>query len=74
MLCLEIVFYLHIHMRQQIALFISIPDDNPDNDKAIVEFTDDKPTIETSTRRRSPKEIKFYAQKDEDNLEENIKM
>ena len=47
-------------------------DDNPDNDKAIVEFTDDKPTIELA-KEDVPKEIKFYAQKDEDNLEEKYK-
>lgn len=47
-------------------------DDNPDNDKAIIEFTDDKPTIELA-KEDVPKEIKFYAQKDEDNLEEKYK-
>ena len=35
-------------------------DDNPDNDKAIIEFTDDKPTIELA-KEDVPKEIKFYA-------------
>ena len=47
-------------------------DDDPSNDKAIVEFTDDKPTIELA-KEDVPKEIKFYAQKDEDNLEEKYK-
>ena len=47
-------------------------DDDPSNDKAIVEFTDNKPTIELA-KEDVPKEIKFYAQKDEDTLEEKYK-
>ncbi|MFW2351872.1 dynamin family protein [Aliarcobacter butzleri] len=47
-------------------------DDDPSNDKAIVEFADNKPTIELA-KEDIPKEIKFYAQKDEDNLEEKYK-
>lgn len=47
-------------------------DDDPSNDKAIVEFTDDKATIELAKEDVS-KEIKFYAQKDEDTLEEKYK-
>jgi hypothetical protein len=37
-----------------------------------VEFTDNKPTIELA-KEDVPKEIKFYAQKDEDTLEEKYK-
>ncbi|WP_066348612.1 dynamin family protein [Aliarcobacter cryaerophilus] len=47
-------------------------DDDPSNDKAIIEFTDNKPTIEL-TKEDVQKEIKFYAQKDEDTLEEKYK-
>ncbi|MCT7506985.1 dynamin family protein [Aliarcobacter cryaerophilus] len=47
-------------------------DDNPENDKAIVEFTDDKPTIELA-KEDVPKEIKFYAQKDDDSLDNKYK-
>jgi GTPase Era involved in 16S rRNA processing len=47
-------------------------DDDPSNDKAIVEFTDNKPTIEL-TKEDVHKKIKLYAQKDEDTLEEKYK-
>jgi len=47
-------------------------DDNPDNDMAIVEFTDDKETIELK-KDEVQKEIKFYAQKDSDTLNEKYK-
>lgn len=47
-------------------------DDNPENDKAIVEFTDDKKTIELA-KDIVQKEIKFYAQKDSNTLEEKYK-
>ena len=47
-------------------------DDNPENDKAIVEFTDDKKTIELA-KDIVQKEIKFYAKKDSNTLEEKYK-
>ena len=47
-------------------------DDDPSNDKAIIEFTDNKPTIEL-TKEDVHKKIKLYAQKDEDTLEEKYK-
>ena len=47
-------------------------DDNPDNDMAIVEFTDDKETIELP-KEIVQKEIKYYAQKDDDSLDEKYK-
>lgn len=47
-------------------------DDNPDNDKAIVEFTDGKETIELP-KEVVQKEIKYYAQKDDDSLDEKYK-
>ncbi len=47
-------------------------DDNPDNDMAIVEFTDAKETIELS-KEIVQKEIKYYAQKDDDSLDNKYK-
>ena len=47
-------------------------DDNPDNDMAIVEFIDGKETIELP-KEVVQKEIKYYAQKDDDNLDEKYK-
>lgn len=47
-------------------------DDNPYNDKAIVEFTDGKKTIELP-KDIVQKEIKYYAQKDSDILDEKYK-
>ena len=47
-------------------------DDNPANDKAIIEFTDDRTPVELS-KRQVKKELKFYAQKDTDELDEKYK-
>ena len=47
-------------------------DDNPDNDMAIVEFTDGKETIELP-KEIVQKEIKYYAQKDDDSLDNKYK-
>ena len=47
-------------------------DDNPDNDLAIVEFTDDKETVELP-KKVVQKEIKYYAQKDSDTLDNKYK-
>ncbi|MCG3717753.1 dynamin family protein [Aliarcobacter butzleri] len=47
-------------------------DDNPDNDMAIVEFTDGKQTIELA-KDIVQKEIKLYAQKDSDILDKKYK-
>lgn len=47
-------------------------DDNPDNDMAIVEFTDGKQTIELA-KDIVQKEIKLYAQKDSDTLDKKYK-
>lgn len=47
-------------------------DDNPDNDMAIVEFTDGKETIELP-KEVVQKEIKYYAQKDDDSLDNKYK-
>lgn len=47
-------------------------DDNPDNDMAIVEFSDAKETIELP-QEVVQKEIKYYAQKDSDTLDNKYK-
>ena len=47
-------------------------DDNPDNDKAIVEFEDARIPIELS-KNIVKKELKFYAKKDSDDLDEKYK-
>lgn len=47
-------------------------DDNPDNDMALVEFTDAKVAIELS-KEAVQKEIKYYAQQDNDTLDEKYK-
>lgn len=47
-------------------------DDNPDNNMAIVEFTDGKETIELP-KEIVQKEIKYYAQKDDDSLDNKYK-
>jgi GTPase SAR1 family protein len=47
-------------------------DDNPDNDMAIVEFADGKETVELP-KEVVQKEIKYYAQKDSDTLDEKYK-
>ena len=47
-------------------------DDNPDNDKAVVEFLDNKKTIELS-KTDVKKELKFYAKKDFDQLDDKYK-
>lgn len=47
-------------------------DDNPDNDKAIIEFSDSKKTIELE-KEEVKKELKYYAQKDSDILDEKYK-
>lgn len=47
-------------------------DDNPDNDMAIVEFTDGKKTVELP-KEVVQKEIKYYAQKDSDTLDNKYK-
>jgi predicted GTPase len=47
-------------------------DDNPDNDMAVVEFTDGKEIIELK-KDEVQKEIKYYAQKDSDSLDEKYK-
>ena len=47
-------------------------DDNPDNDMAIVEFTDAKETVELP-KEVVQKEIKYYAQKDSDTLDNKYK-
>lgn len=47
-------------------------DDNPDNNMAIVEFTDDKKTIELA-KEEVQENIKYYAQKDSDTLDDKYK-
>lgn len=47
-------------------------DDNSDNDMAIVEFTDGKETVELP-KELVQKEIKYYAQKDSETLDEKYK-
>ena len=47
-------------------------DDNPNNDKAIIEFSDSKTTVELS-RDEVKKELKFYAKKDSKELDSKYK-
>jgi len=47
-------------------------DDNPDNDMAIVEFLDDKSTV-TLQKEVVKEELKFYAQKDNDEIDKKYK-
>ena len=47
-------------------------DNNPDNDKAIIEFLDKKKTIELS-KKKVKQELKFYAKKDSNNLDNKYK-
>lgn len=47
-------------------------DDNPDNDMAIIEFLDDKPAI-TLEKDKVKKELNFYAQKDNDEIDQKYK-
>jgi GTPase Era involved in 16S rRNA processing len=47
-------------------------DDNPDNDKAVIDFLDEKKTIELN-KEKVKKELKFYAKKDSNNLDNKYK-
>jgi len=47
-------------------------DDNPDNDKAIINFLDGKKTIELS-KEKVKQELKFYAKKDSNSLDDKYK-
>ena len=47
-------------------------DDNPDNDKAVIYFLDEKKTIELN-KEKVKKELKFYAKKDSNNLDNKYK-
>ncbi len=47
-------------------------DDNPDNDKAIIEFMDDKESIELS-KDEVKHQLKFYARKDSSELDDKYK-
>ncbi len=47
-------------------------DDNPDNDKAIIDFLDGKKTIELS-KEKVKQELKFYAKKDSNGLDDKYK-